>query len=68
MKTVKNIIKSLLVVLIVIYVISACVPIIHTGTIVCFQNYTKDTLFVGVSLYDNIDSVNSMLYNFENRQ
>lgn len=62
MKTVKNIIKSLLVVLIVIYVISACIPIIHTRTCVFFRNYTKDTLFVGASLYDNIDSVNSMLF------
>lgn len=36
---------------------SACVPILHTFHTVRFKNCTEDTLFIGLSYDDNVDSV-----------
>ena len=40
----------------------SCVPIIHTKFVVNFRNCTNDTLIIGASHYDNIDSVDYQLW------
>jgi len=42
--------------------LSSCVPIIHTKKIVNFKNITNDTLVIGASHYNNVDSVKCMLW------
>lgn len=37
--------------------LNACIPIIHSRHTVWFKNATHDTLLVGASSFDNIDSV-----------
>lgn len=37
-------------------------PIIHTRHVAKFKNCTTDSLFVGLSYYNTIDSVSSLLY------
>lgn len=61
-KNIAKVVGCLEIVLAFLYGMSACVPIVHSRHTVVFRNCTKDTLFVGASLYDNIDSVNSMLF------
>lgn len=45
----------------ILYVMSSCVPMCSSRHTVWFRNCTKDTLFIGLSYYDNIDSVNGNL-------
>lgn len=52
---------------IIICLLSSCIPIIHTRTLAVFKNCTNDTVYIGASHYDNIDSVNEQVsphYNF----
>ena len=46
----------------VIGVLSSCVPGCDSRVVATFENCTNDTIFVGVSHYDNIDSVNCQLF------
>lgn len=41
----------------VIYSLYSCIPIIHNKTLAVFTNCTNDTVYIGVSYYNNIDSV-----------
>ena len=49
-------------VFLVLSILPSCIPVCDWGTIIVFKNCTKDTLFIGVSQYGNIDSVNCQLY------
>lgn len=52
---------------IVICLISSCIPIVHTRVLAVFKNCTNDTVYIGASHYDNIDSVSEQVgphYNF----
>ncbi|MFA4047112.1 hypothetical protein HPS54_08260 [Prevotella sp. PCHR] len=44
-------------ILIIICLLPSCIPIIHTRHDERFKNCTNDTLFIGASNYDHIDSV-----------
>ena len=62
MKAIRKIVYILGISLIVFYVISSCVPVICSSRHrIWFRNCTKDTLFIGSSYYDDIDSVNGIL-------
>ena len=41
--------------------LSSCIPIIHTRVLAVFKNCTNDTVYIGVSHYDNIDSIEAQL-------
>ena len=43
--------------LIIFCVLSSCIPIIDSRVDAIFKNSTNDTLFIGASHYDNLDSV-----------
>jgi len=43
--------------LVVLFVLSSCIPPICSNVISRFKNCTNDTLFIGASHSDNIDSV-----------
>ncbi|MDN5553991.1 hypothetical protein [Prevotella sp.] len=43
--------------LIILCVLSSCIPIIDSRVDAIFKNCTNDTLFIGASHYDNVDSV-----------
>ena len=47
--------------LLTLILLTSCIPGCDRGTLVIFNNCTKDTLFIGASQYDNIDSVDSQL-------
>ena len=52
----------------IVSLLSSCIPVMDSVTLVGFKNCTNDTLFVGVSSYNTIDSVGWMLeplYSFE---
>ena len=52
---------------IVICSLSSCIPIGDTRVLAVFKNCTNDTVYIGASHYDNIDSVSeqvSPVYNF----
>ena len=40
----------------------SCIPIIHIKYIADFQNLTQDTLIIGASNYNNIDSMKNFLW------
>lgn len=46
---------------IVICSLSSCIPITHSRVLAVFKNCTNDTLFIGASHYDMIDSVDYQL-------
>lgn len=48
--------------IIIIFSFSSCVPILHTKELVVFNNCTTDTVYIGVSYYDDIDSVYEQAY------
>ena len=48
---------NLLGVTLIICVLSSCIPIIDSRVDAIFKNSTNDTLFIGASHYDNLDSV-----------
>ena len=48
--------------IIIIFSFSSCVPILHTKELVVFNNCTTDTVYIGVSYYDYIDSVYEQAY------
>ena len=48
--------------IIIIFSFSSCVPILHTKELVVFKNCTTDTVYIGVSHYDDIDSVYEQAY------
>lgn len=43
--------------LIILSVLSSCIPIVDSRVDAIFKNCTNDTLFIGASHYDNVDSV-----------
>ena len=43
--------------LIILCVLSSCIPIVDSRVDAIFKNCTNDTLFIGASHYDNVDSV-----------
>lgn len=45
-----------------LYGMLACVPILHTRHAAKFKNCTADSLFIGLSYYNTIDSVFTLLY------
>lgn len=52
---------------IVICSLSSCISIGHTRVLAVFKNCTNDTVYIGASHYDNIDSVSEQVsphYNF----
>ena len=59
MEEFKNVMKMgvLAACLVAFNLLNACVPIIHSRHTAWFKNVTGDTLLVGVSCFDNIDSV-----------
>ena len=48
--------------ILIIFSFSSCVPILHTKELVVFNNCTTDTVYIGVSYYDYIDSVYEQAY------
>lgn len=46
---------------IILGLFSSCIPICDSRTIAIFTNRTNDTLFIGASHYDTIDSVDCQL-------
>lgn len=46
---------------IILSLVSSCIPICDSRTIAIFTNRTNDTLFIGASHYDTIDSVDCLL-------
>ena len=42
---------------VIICYLSSCIPAMDSVTLVSFKNCTNDTLFIGISDYDNIDSI-----------
>lgn len=46
--------------------LSSCIPIFDSYTAIPFKNCTNDTLFIGTSSYDNIDSVDCLLFPYYN--
>lgn len=46
---------------IILSLVSSCIPICDSRTIAIFTNRTNDTLFIGASHYDMIDSVDCQL-------
>ncbi len=46
---------------IILGLVSSCIPICDSRTIAIFANRTNDTLFIGASHYDTIDSVDCQL-------
>ena len=48
--------------ILIIFSFSSCVPILHTKELVVFNNCTTDTVYIGVSYYDDIDSVYEQAY------
>ena len=46
---------------IILSLVSSCIPICASRTIAIFTNRTNDTLFIGASHYDTIDSVDVFL-------
>lgn len=46
---------------IVICSLSSCILIIHTRVLAVFKNCTNDTVYIGASHYDNIDSVDEQV-------
>ena len=48
--------------LLTLSLLSSCMPGCDWGTLVLFKNCTKDTLFIGASQFDKIDSVDSQLF------
>lgn len=57
-KKYRNLLGSIAVIL---GLLSSCIPICDTRTIAMFTNRTNDTLFIGASHYDTIDSVDYLL-------
>lgn len=49
------------VIAIMLYLYSSCVPVCDSRTIAIFTNGTSDTLFIGASHFDSIDSVDCLL-------
>lgn len=54
--------RNLLGITSVVFCVISCIPVWDTRVAVVFRNCTNDTLFIGVSHYDNIDSVDFMLF------
>ena len=52
--------KKIINILVMTFMLSSCQHIFER-TLVVFKNCTKDTLIIGVSNYDNIDSVNCIM-------
>ena len=44
----------------------SCIPVFDRGKTAVLKNCTEDTLFIGASHYDNIDSVDCQLFPFYN--
>lgn len=42
---------------VIVFLLSSCIPVMDSVTLIGFKNCTNDTLIIGESLYDNIDSV-----------
>ena len=42
---------------VIVSLLSSCIPVMDSVTLVGFKNCTNDTLVIGESYYDNIDSV-----------
>lgn len=61
MKTEKNYRNLLSVVGIILVLVSSCIPMCDSKTIAIFTNRTNDTLFIGASHYNTIDSVECQL-------
>ena len=61
MKTEKNLRDLLSVVGIILGLVSSCIPMCDSKTIAVFTNCTNDTLFIGASHYNTIDSVECQL-------
>ena len=45
-----------------VVVLSSCVPYCDSRTVALYKNCTNDTLFIGISDYDDIDSVKDILW------
>lgn len=45
----------------IILLLTSCLPIMHSRVMAVFKNCTNDTLYIGVSHYDNIDSIITQL-------
>ena len=68
MNITKNKRNLLVCISVIVSLLSSCIPVMDSVTLVGFKNCTNDTLFVGVSSYNTIDSVGWMLeplYSFE---
>ena len=48
--------------LLTLSMLSSCIPGCDWGTLLIFKNCTQDTLFIGASQYNNIDSVDCQLF------
>lgn len=48
--------------LIILCTVSSCISVFDSGVAVGFKNCTSDTLYIGASNYDHIDSVNCQLF------
>ena len=42
--------------------LSSCIPIVDSRTAAAFKNCTPDTLYIGASHYDNIDSIDEQVW------
>lgn len=60
-KSINNIIL-LGIIPIILCAISSCIPVFDSFTAIPFKNCTNDTLFIGASSYDHIDSVDCPLF------
>lgn len=61
MKTGKEYCLFLCGIVIILDLVSSCIPVCDSRTIAIFKNSTNDTLFIGASHYDTIDSVDCQL-------
>ena len=57
MNITKNKRNLLVCISVIVSLLSSCIPVMDSGTLVGFKNCTNDTLVIGGSDYDNIDSV-----------
>ena len=57
MNITKNKRNLLVCISVIVSLLSSCIPVMDSVTLVGFKNCTNDTLVIGESYYDNIDSV-----------
>jgi hypothetical protein len=66
MNTSRQKINLLVSIFMVICLLSSCIPIIHRNSTKKFKNCTNDTLVIGVSHCNDIDSVERILWHISN--